>query len=264
MTRDETPCVLPHFTRDPATGEVTEDDRPRRALDGLYVCHGHRDRLERNIAEMPRLHDDLIERLAGNDHGAALTREDERWPLAVADHPLPIAVHVVEHRDQMRHVVASWASLTAEERGLATPGTPMLSILSTWLLAHLDWACAQLWVDEFYAEIAGLATRARALIAANPRRRFVVGSCPMPVPLHREHGQTEAQAVALYGSRQCTGVLSARLARGDDLLPSAIECDQSTEHVWTAHQWVALGRRIHGPSGIHPGGAVAMKRRMGA
>jgi hypothetical protein len=97
-----------------------------------------------------------------------------------------------------------------------------------------------MWVDEYLSEVAGLAGKARALIAANPRRRFVCGPC------------TEAD---------CIGTLSASVGPKDDLLPPYLECDVDPEHRWTSAQFPRLERLMNGGA-IHPDGAALFLARL--
>lgn len=211
-------CVLTHRHRaDPC--DCGSDDRacatPRRALDGLYVCGGCFDRLEQTLAELPARYDDLAERLAsGGGAGPKVTGSPER--------ALPIVPAVADHREQIARVLASWASLVAEERGLRGPASPTPHTLAAWLGEHLTWCCAQPWIDDFTGEVRDLSGRAYALLYPSGRRRVKVGPCV-----------------------ECSGTLTATIAPVDDLLPSSIDCDADEAHSWSADRWLALGRRLH-------------------
>lgn len=181
-------CVMEH-KRDP--------DRPRQALPGLYVCHGHHAELERLIAEMPARADDL-DRARGPG--------GPRPPGAASG--LPIDDRAAEHRTQMAGVVASWCRVVAEDRGITTPAGPELHRTCPWLLRHVDWCCGNRWVDEMLSELRQVTGRALAL-ADIPARR---------VPL-------AAQCLTHEGGERCTGTVTI-IVRGDDWTARCTDCEQ--------------------------------------
>lgn len=207
-------CVLSHRS---------EPERLRRAADGLHVCLGCLDRLERALAELPANYADLARRLApsGGKGGPQVTGTRER--------ALPIDPTVADHREHIARTLVSWALMVAEERGIHPPTHNDPDVTAPWLLVHLRWACAQPWIDDYAAELAALRGRAMALLYPNGRRRVAVGLCI-------EEG--------------CEGALVATVAPTDDLLPSEIACTMEESHVWTPGRWPELGRRLHGAAGF--------------
>lgn len=223
-------CVLPHRH---------EPDRPRRALDGLYVCAGCRGRMEQTLAELPAQHSALAARLAAslsNGMGEKVGGSRER--------PLPISTTVADHREHIARTTASWAALTAEERGIAYPLHPDPSTVCTWLLRHLEWACAQPWIDDYAAELAGLRGRALAILYPTGRRRVDIAPCP----------EASAEAGA------CPGTLVATVAPVDDLLPGSIVCSADPDHAWAPGEWHRLGRLL-GVS-LHNTGVQDLAKRL--
>jgi hypothetical protein len=142
------------------------------------------------------------------------------------DWRLPIADHVAEARTRIRHVLASWARLHAEELPSTPPSGDHPTVTSAWLARYTDWSAAQPWVDEYLAELTELRGRARALIDLPQPRRVDVAAC-----------------VEYPGGVRCTGQLSTRLREDGDPQPSVIECD-TCDAAYTSERWQRLGERI--------------------
>jgi hypothetical protein len=81
-------CVAEH-RQDP--------DRPRRAMDGLYLCAGCHDQLADLLAQLPGLYADLEDALAS---GGASTGPSVSGS---ASEPLPINTAAADHRHQIQH-----------------------------------------------------------------------------------------------------------------------------------------------------------------
>lgn len=134
MTQPSTDvCVMTHRT---------DPDRPRQAVDGLYLCKGHLRELERLVEEMPDRADDLDRASSGGGgrgdgtHGGIAI--DER---------------AADHRSHMAGVLASWCRLVAEERGITPPAGPELHRTSPWLARHVRWCAGNRWIDEMLLEL---------------------------------------------------------------------------------------------------------------
>lgn len=222
------PCVLPH-RHDP--------ERQRSAMDGGYVCRGCHARMEQTLAELPAQHQALTGRLAAT--GSSRMAEQV---TGSRERPLPINLTVADHREHIVRVTASWASLTAEERGMALPHSDLPSVCA-WLLRHLEWACAQPWVDDYAAELSTLRGRALSLLYPTGRRRVDIGPCV---------------------EQDCAGTLVATIAPVDDLLPGSIDCDTDPEHHWSPSEWHALSRRLLGPVVLQHAGVQALVKRLSA
>lgn len=196
---------------------VLDHDKPTSAQDGLYVCRGHRNRLERSVAELPSTYEDLT---------LALRRQSTSGPKITGqgEEPTFVSGPVVDVRASIVACLASWSRLVAEDRGLSGPASAEPEWTAAFLTTHLDWLCAQPFADEAANELLELSSRAWSLAYPSGRRRIALGPCV-------EDG--------------CSGTLTAVVRQTDDLLPSAIACDQDEEHAWEADKWLALGRRIH-------------------
>ncbi len=235
MTEDGQPtdrCVIPHRT---------DPERPRRALEGLLVCAGHYGQLQRDLAELPDLHEDL----------ALALHPENAWQRGVGQKVRGTAesarlnnARVEEARNCIRRDLASWSRLLVEDRELhLRPRNPEPAATAAFLAVHLDWLCAQPFVDEFAAEVLGLARTARALVYPSGRRTFPVGPCP----------EVTSCEVATQLEQRCTGRLRAIL-HGDEgsrvtdrLLPHSLDCSDCGTTI-PADQWLSLGRRLPRPA----------------
>jgi hypothetical protein len=156
-------CVAPH-AKDP--------DRPRRAVDGLYLCAGHFADLERLIAEMPAVHDDL-------------TRPATPGPKAYGgggeSHGLTVDDQAAELRSQIRRDLRWWAHRAADERGFAKPYADHPYSTASYLLRHLEWLAAQRIVVELLDVMRELRARARGITDLPARRVPLEAPCRMHV-----------------------------------------------------------------------------------
>lgn len=171
------PCILEH-RKDP--------DRPRRAIDGGYICDGHLGELRTLVVEMADKADDLDR---ANGPGGKRTGTSDG---------ITIDLGVAEHRSQMAGVVASWCRLVMEERGITAPDSPDLTHTVPWLTRHIDWCAAQPWVDEMLLELRQVAGRAVGLTDI-PSRRIPLGE----------------QCLTHADGERCAGAVTI-VIRGDD------------------------------------------------
>lgn len=181
-------CIAPH---------AVDPDRPRQALPGLYLCHGHRTHLEQLIAELPARADDM-RRPVG--HG----RRNDNTGLAIDE-------HVARHRSHMAAVLASWCRVVYEDRGITPPAGIELHHTAPWLIAHVEWLAAQPFVDEILAELKAITRRARSLSDIPARR----------VPL------AERCVINRDGSR-CEGTV-ALMVHGDDWWADCTHCEDAQD-----------------------------------
>lgn len=201
-------CIMTHRT---------DPDRPRRAIDGGYICDGCVAQLERLVAEMPARYAALERVLATGGTGGQRVS-------GTASEPLPINLAVAEHRHHMAGVMASWARLVAEERGIMPPASPALAVCGPWLTVHIQWCARQRWVDEMLTELRQANGRARAMLNPDGSKRIAIGPC-------RTAGETGP----------CTGTLYATVRAEDDERPSAIYCD-GCEFEKSPEEWLRFGR----------------------
>lgn len=214
-------CVLEH-RRDP--------ERPRRALDGLWVCGGHRKGLAFDLLDLPGMHEGLAERHSarGGSHSEVRTRGHAG--LSLSD---PVS----RLRGDIYTGLAGWARVIHEERGFALPADDVPAIAGFLLgrrASMLDWCCAQPWVDEFADNLDTLHREAFALLHPRGRRRFEVGDCI----------EVTWCDVASRVERRCPGRMLATLTDQDDQLPSVLWCSDCGLEI-TADRWITYGRRVH-------------------
>lgn len=212
-------CVLPH-RRDP--------DRSRRAALGVRVCLGHLKALHREIAELPALYEDLL-----RAHTISATTQSK---VSGTKSPrVPVREEVAEARAAILGRLAFWVEDVADKRGLTYPVRNVFA-LAVWLDQHVDWIANHDMVTNVAVELAETYALGWRLAYPSGRRRIVVGECVELV----------ACDVATRALLRCPGTLVAFVARTDDLLPSAVQCDTDESHCWSADRWLLLGRRVHG------------------
>lgn len=183
-------CVMTH-ARDP--------DRPRRALDGLYLCRGHVEDLRRLVAELPARAADLDRPAAGASRGTG-----NGGGIAIDE-------DAARHRSHMQGVLASWCRVVAEDRGIGTPASAELHHTAPWMLPHIEWCAGHRWVDEMLSELREVTGRALAL-ADIPARRLELGE----------------RCLVHTGGERCTGGITL-VIRGDDWHARCDECEEPQE-----------------------------------
>jgi len=248
----EQPCVLAHHT---------DPDRPRRALDGLYVCAGHQAGLQRWLRQLPPLHAALDLAVATGDRAGGPVVSGTR------DVGVDLNDRVTTVRKAIRHKLASWALMVNEEHpskptlpnlsaealppvrlvprrrkyNLIDPKTGAVSTITTstaiphettevgvlagWLSTWHDWLLAQDYVDDWAQDVGDLHSEAWSCAYPSGRKWHVIANCP---------------------AGECDGQLRATLGAHDDLLPDRVICTDDPEHTWAADQWRALRRSLPG------------------
>lgn len=246
----ESVCVLEH-RHDP--------DRPRRAVTGLLVCAGHQIGLSRMLRQLPPLHAALDAAVArGGRIGGPVVSGSRNVGVDLDD-------DVTLIRRAIRHKLATWALLVAEECDVTAPdltaehlpppqltprrrrynlinprtGTVItttvltaiprevteVAVLVAWLARWHDWLLGRDYVDDWAQDIGDLHSEAWARAYPSGRQWRAVADCP---------------------ADGCPGLLRATLSAQDDLLPSRVICTEEPEHTWQADQWRALRRALPG------------------
>jgi hypothetical protein len=209
-------------------------DSDRRALPGLRLCGGCHDRLARDLADLPALHDRLGDHL-GTGGGTALTGRVSGTSAA----PLPINPSVADHRDQIRHDLVWWAIHVADERGHALPADTVQDV-AAWLGRHVEWIAATLpAAEECPGVMRALVGRAHALL--DPNRKLATGERCRVVP---------------EGAERCAGVISMVQGSDETWTARCTVCGPQSAapylHDKVAGRWVTLDRvrayalRAHG------------------
>lgn len=211
-------CVLEHH-RVPC--------RPRRALDGLRVCPGHRAGLARELLELPEMYERLVAR-----HSAGSSLSEIR---AGGHAGLSLDPRVTRARDELRTMLASWCRAVAEDRDFSLPADSVQA-MADYLLgrrgAMLDWVCAQPWVADFRAGIDAVHRDAFRLLHPRGARHVPVAPCQAPL----------WSDVATRTTVTCPGVLVVTFRGGDgERFPDAV-CDDCGREFPPA-QWRRLADR---------------------
>lgn len=190
-----------------------------RAADGLRLCWHDTERIGKDAVEVARLWYEIgLILAAGGSTGVPV-----RNP-----HPgLVLNGQAADVRLEIRHVLASWCRLIAEERGVALPRDESQHTLGAYIRLHEQWLAASDYADEVADEFASLRSRAWATAYPDGVSVRLIGPCP----------QTEDGAA-------CPGNVKAHMRRADSLLPSKVVCDVNSTHEWTAERWRVLGRSV--------------------
>lgn len=191
------------------------DDEPAVVLDGAYLCHRCRSRLERNIAEFPSLYDDLALQLA--------RPESARERVSGSKNPnIEINEPAAEARREIRAVLAQLAGIIVADRGVNPPATGEVQATAPFLVTHADWLTHQDFADHWYERIDDIRRSAWYRAYPTGRKRFNVGPCI---------------------TKSCDGTLTTTITATDDLLPSSLDCDTCALTL-TADQWAKLGKAM--------------------
>lgn len=209
-----TMCVITH-THDP--------DRKRPASHG-YLCHGCDKHLERTVAEIPALVDELEQTLARISTG------NRPRVSGNAETALPYAPKAANALRHLNLYLGTWAMHVADTRGVTMP-QPSISAYATFLVAHHDWLVHQPEIDDYHRAMLEVARDARASIAPSITRRIDLGLCDDVI----------ACDIATHAELHCPGLLRAVV--GDDgLVPDVVCTECETTH--TPAQFRALARRL--------------------
>ncbi|MEV6526873.1 hypothetical protein AB0M43_33575 [Longispora sp. NPDC051575] len=202
-------CTSPRCRRTPDKSDVD----PRPAADGLRTCWVCRDRTAELLAAVPSLYaecETMLARTTGTFEkvGGSTTPG------------LPLDLGVADVRADILGVLAAWASLVVDERGLVPLGLGTVASLAQFLDGHLDWLAAHPAAGDWCDELADLVRRADRVLDPDTTRRSLVSTCVMD---------------------DCPGQLWALLRDVDDTRPSAITCDAEQSHTWQPDRWLDLG-----------------------
>lgn len=193
------------------------DNRQRSKAPGLQLCHPCRDRLTTDINRLPNLYTDLELALIHDT-----PTQDERITHR-KDPGLVVNQRAVTARTLIRHQLVSTTRMVIEERHLTTWPTETVPAIVTWLNPHIDWLATHEIAPDIATEYANVRAEAQRIAYPAKTRRWFLSPCV---------------------EENCDGALMVTIRSDDDLLPSAITCDKTTDHNWEPNQWLALGRRI--------------------
>lgn len=204
-------CAIPRRHRDDCTGDC-RGCLPGWAADGLRLCAVCLTRLGDNAVKAAELYDEL--ELMLKTTGAGGRSSSKPGPGT------PPRDAVVDMRATIRHILASWCRLIAEERGIGLPADEVTA-MGGYMGRHAEWLAAGEYAAEVADEVAALASRAWGLAYPSGSRTVEVGPCPL-----------------------CPGTLTAIVRATDQTLPSEVGCDGQEPHRWPADQWRQLDRLV--------------------
>ena len=240
----EAVCVCQHRT---------DPDRPRRAMDGLRVCAGHRAGMLRHLRMLAALDGVLAVKSAAASAARSGSRSAElRIPYDDAAGTL---------RGHIRRKLTGWAVAVAHDRGLtpprvdagpsrtlsryvdthgavrtvSEPQSPVRTICG-WLDRQHDWITAQPGIgpegwtaDDYATELSELCWAAFGAAYPSGRRRIPVAPCPV----------LAWSDVATRITYRCGGRLYVTVDPGADLLPASAVCGECGWQQPT-RRWLAL------------------------
>jgi hypothetical protein len=175
--------------------------------DNFRLCAPCRERLRTELAELPDLYEDVL----GLSHYRFDDLVRTGKTTGICRNDAAVAV-----RADMLDLLASWATLVVDERGVAGPQRRAVPELVQFLNGHLDWLATHPAAADLADEIGDLAALAHEALAPKPATDVVLGRCARP---------------------GCSGTVRATT---DDSLARQVSCDAG--HVWKPHQWLLLGR----------------------
>lgn len=206
-------CRMPGRHGEDCPGDDCRGCQRARAADGLRLCSLHTDRLGQDVLTAAQLYDELALRLqAGTGSGEPVSGTSDTTRL-----PNPAAV---EMRTEIRHVLAGWTRLIAEERGFHLPADEVAA-MARYIKRSVAWLAAGEYADEAAGELHDLRGRAWGIAYPSGTRRVAIAPCPL-----------------------CAGTVHALLRATDSTLPSVLACDADGEHQWAAPEWRAFARAV--------------------
>jgi hypothetical protein len=237
-------CAIPRRHRDDCASDQCRGCLPGWAADGLRLCAVCARRLGENAVKAAELHGELELMLRPNGTGGQATGK----PGSAS----PPREEIANMRREIRHILASWSQLIAEERGVHLPdgteparvvkamsdtpiwrgqgtieqaiaGPPSISVdqMAAFIRTHAEWLAAQEYAGEAADELASLVSRAWGLAYPSGTRRIEVGPCP-----------------------RCDGTLTAIVRPVDSTKPTEVVCDGDEQHRWDSTQLRTLDRLV--------------------
>ncbi|MFJ6614092.1 hypothetical protein ACIQPT_27845 [Streptomyces sp. NPDC091289] len=141
---------------------------------------------------------------------------------------MPFNTAASDVRSRIIALLASWASLVADERGIEAPPR-RVDLLAGFVGANLTWLSCHGAAPEAAEEFGALARAAHRVCEPRPVRTVPVGNCVRA---------------------DCPGKLRAvvKTVSGINPRPSEIRCSADASHRWGYEEWTALEMRIQNRS----------------
>src|SRR5436190_14644968 len=177
------------------TSRHPDPEKTPKAAPGLMTCRGHRLKVGRMIAELADRHSSFAAMLTASERAGEPVRSSREPGLNLND-------KVVQARDEIRAELTRYVAYVAKARGF-TPPANNVPALTTWLLRHVDWLCAQPDADETHDFLDTLARDTYSLANPSGRRWFVLPGVICSAPIACDVGTHDVQ--------RCEGALVACL-----------------------------------------------------
>ncbi|CAL9444749.1 hypothetical protein [Streptomyces sp. enrichment culture] len=172
-----------------------------------------RRRITRNLVTIGELYHELTHSLSSaRTSRGVVERVRERGTPGI-----PLNGRAVEVRDRVRGVLASWAAVVREGRGVPAPTRNTVALLA-FLSHHSGWLAGHEAAEDLVAETDDLVKTAWGVLSGHTDRRMVVGPCVRP---------------------GCRGTLVAHLGTASSG-GAAITCTVERGHTWTPELWHTL------------------------
>jgi len=187
----------------------------RRVESGTGLCARCRALLSNHLTILP----DLYQRCEG------MLVNTKAWGLERVHGGLPGGINLndaaVVIRTDMVTVLASWAGLVVDERGVPRPQRRDVHALTDFLVQHLEWLADHSAAGEAAAEIATLVRVAEATISPDRAVWMELGPCDRS---------------------GCDRVVSVTVRGDGDRTLNMIRCEGG--HVWPPRRWLMLKHKI--------------------
>src|SRR5256885_7625442 len=164
-------CERAHSPASPAPRGAAH--RCPSAVPGLRLCRSCLARARASLRTLPPLYEECVHAMSPAAHGHVI----EKVSGTRTTHSVNEAA--VEARSKIQFVLASWAELVADERGLTARGGDV-GRLARFLTVHLDWLAAHPGAADFMAELDDLVSGALRVIDAGPAGGDALGTCVGP------------------------------------------------------------------------------------
>jgi hypothetical protein len=146
---------------------------------------------------------------------------------------------VTEARRDLVAVLACWAGLVADERGVRRPGRDA-GELAAFLAVHLDWLLAHPAGSCFVSELAAAAAAAREVSRNGSGAGVELGPC---VAEGCEHVMVAARVSSSPASSSSSSSSSCSSSSS-----SGLEVRCAAGHAWAPRQWLRLARELEARS----------------
>ncbi|MFC6064411.1 hypothetical protein [Streptomyces ochraceiscleroticus] len=182
------------------------------------MCQPCRRALRECLRELPGLYEECARSLAEHSTAYLSPRVSGSRRIGIALNDAAMTV-----RDNILGVLATWAAMVVDERGLHARPARTASELSRFLVTHLDWLSAHAAAADLAKEITELVRAARHVLEELPPAPRRLGNCVEP---------------------GCSGVITIALGYAQGQRRRPVEC--AAGHTWQMHEWVQLSRRLGG------------------